>query len=88
MKHLIIVFFLFISVTVFSQNKTAADKYIQISGVVLDDSLQPLPFVSIMLKGTRSGTVSDFYGFFTIVARAGDEMQFFSINHKMQFAIF
>jgi hypothetical protein len=35
-----------------------------------------------MLKGTRSGTVSDFYGFFTIVAKAGDEMQFFSINHK------
>jgi len=35
-----------------------------------------------MLKGTRSGTVSDFYGFFTIVARPGDELQFFSINHK------
>lgn len=58
------------------------DKYIQVSGVVLDDSLQPIPFVSIMLKGTRSGTVSDFYGFFTIVAKPGDEMQFFSINHK------
>lgn len=58
------------------------DKYMQISGVVLDDSLQPLPFVSIMIKGTRHGTVSDYYGFFTIVAKPGDEMQFFSINHK------
>ena len=58
------------------------EKYMQISGVVLDDSLQPIPFVSIMLGGTHSGTVSDFYGFFTIVARPGDEVQFFSINHK------
>ncbi len=74
-------FILGFSQTKINQSKMP-DKYLQISGVVLDDSLQPLPFVSIMLKGTRSGTVSDFYGFFTIVARPGDEMQFFSINHK------
>ena len=86
MKHFIYIFFLFFSVTVYSQAKTEAqgtnEKYIQISGVVLDDSLQPLPFVSIMLKNTRHGTVSDFYGFFTLVARPGDEIQFFSVNHK------
>ena len=82
MKHLFIITLIFFSANLFSQNKTANEKYLQISGVVLDDSLQPLPFVSIMLKGTRSGTVSDFYGFFTIVARPGDELQFFSINHK------
>jgi len=58
------------------------EKYIQISGVVLNDSLQPLPFVSIMIKDTRHGSVSDFYGFFTLVARPGDEIQFFSVNHK------
>ena len=72
MKHLFFITLFFISVNIFSQTKpiqnNATEKYIQISGVVLDDSLQPLPFVSIMLKGTRSGTVSDFYGFFTIVA--------------------
>ena len=86
MKKSLAVILVFISMTIYSQDKPAQnvvpDKYIQVSGVVLDDSLQPLPFVSIMLKGTRSGTVSDFYGFFTVVARAGDEMQFFSINHK------
>ncbi|MGZ8551523.1 MAG: carboxypeptidase-like regulatory domain-containing protein, partial [Chitinophagaceae bacterium] len=83
MKHLYIITIIFISAITFAQTKTPApEKYLQISGVVLDDSLQPLPFVSVMLKGTRSGTVSDFYGFFTIVARPGDEMQFFSVNHK------
>lgn len=87
MKHLTILTFLVFSTSflVSQSNSTQQgmpDKYIQISGVVLDDSLQPLPFVSIMLKDTRHGTVSDFYGFFTIVAKPGDEMQFFSINHK------
>lgn len=87
MKHFLLLFTLFCFLVGKTQNKTtttttANEKYIQVSGVVLDDSLQPLPFVSIMLKGTRYGTVSDFYGFFTIVAKPGDEMQFFSINHK------
>ena len=86
MKNVYLFLIIISSVFAFGQNPAdksqQSDKYIQVSGVVLDDSLQPLPFVSIMLKGTRSGTVSDFYGFFTIVARAGDEMQFFSVNHK------
>ncbi len=86
MKHLFVLLLLSFTVTLSAQTQPTStvvpEKYLQISGVVLDDSLQPLPFVSIMLKGTRSGTVSDYYGFFTIVARPGDEMQFFSINHK------
>ena len=86
MKHLFVLLLLSFTVTLSAQtpqtNTVVPERYLQISGVVLDDSLQPLPFVSIMLKGTRSGTVSDYYGFFTIVARPGDEMQFFSINHK------
>jgi len=86
MKSICLFIALFFVTSFFAQNPAEKnlrnEKYIQVSGVVLDDSLQPLPFVSIMLKGTRSGTVSDFYGFFTIVAKAGDEMQFFSINHK------
>ena len=53
MKHLIIISLLFLTATLFSQTKATQtvtpEKYIQISGVVLDDSLQPLPFVSIML---------------------------------------
>src|ERR1700741_2399057 len=87
MKHFLVILSILFTSGLLAQTKTNTvtgmpEKYIQVSGVVLDDSLQPLPFVSIMLKGTRHGTVSDFYGFFTIVARPGDEMQFFSINHK------
>jgi hypothetical protein len=56
---------------------------IQFSGVVLDqDSLTPIPFVSIIIKGTRRGAVSDIYGFFSMIIKAGDELEFHSITHK------
>src|SRR5690606_16150071 len=62
---------------------TATTPLIQFSGVVLDqDSLSAIPFVSVLVKGTRRGTISDVYGFFTLVVNAGDELEFSSITHK------
>ncbi len=56
---------------------------IQFSGVVLDqDSLTPIPFVSILIRGANRGTVTNYYGFFSLVVSPGDELQFFSVNHK------
>ena len=67
----------------FAQQTQKEEKFIQISGVVVDaDSLKPVPFVSILIKGTKRGTITDYYGFFTLVASPGDELQFFSLNHK------
>jgi hypothetical protein len=60
-----------------------ATALIQFSGVVLDqDSLTPIPYVSVMVKNSKRATVSDIYGFFTIVVNPGDELQFSSITHK------
>jgi hypothetical protein len=83
MKNLyFIILLVFISFSVYSQ-KEKEEKFIQISGVVVDaDSLKPVPFVSVIIKGTKRGTITDYYGFFTIVASPGDELQFFSLNHK------
>ncbi|MBS1637071.1 MAG: carboxypeptidase-like regulatory domain-containing protein [Bacteroidetes bacterium] len=87
--HIIYMIFMFLGFCSMAQNKdqqqpsVIPDKFIQISGVVVEnDSLKPVPFVSIMVKGTKHGTVSDYYGFFTIVASPGDELQFFSVTHK------
>ncbi len=67
----------------FAQQTQKEEKFIQISGVVVDaDSLKPVPFVSVLIKGTKRGTITDYYGFFTLVASPGDELQFFSLNHK------
>ncbi|HQQ94965.1 MAG TPA: carboxypeptidase-like regulatory domain-containing protein [Bacteroidia bacterium] len=70
----------------FSQEKavqTPSHTLLQFSGVVLDqDSLTPIPFVSILIKGTNRGAVSDYYGFFSMVISPGDELEFYSISHK------
>lgn len=59
------------------------DHLVQFAGVVLDqDSLFPIPFVSVIVKGTKRGTISDVYGFFSLVITAGDEVEFSSLTHK------
>lgn len=62
---------------------TPTAQLIQFSGVVLDqDSLTPIPFVSIVVKGTERGTVSLINGFFSMIIKPGDELEFSSITHK------
>lgn len=64
------------------------DKLIQFSGVIIThDSLQPIPFVSVFDKTTRRGTISDFYGFFSFVAREKDTIVFSSVGYKKAFYI-
>ncbi len=84
---------IFISVFLFgslnAQTVTASKSskaLIQFSGLVLDqDSLTPIPFVAIVIKGTNRGTRSDFSGFFSLVVNAGDEVEFVSLIHKNRF---
>ncbi len=58
-------------------------KLVQLSGVVVTgDSLSPVPYTGLMIKNSNRGTVSDFYGFFSIVAQPGDEIEFSSIGYK------
>lgn len=57
---------------------------VQFSGVVVSaDSLYPIPFTSIMVKGTARGTVTDYYGFYTLVAREKDTVEFSAIGYKL-----
>jgi len=48
----------------------------QVSGTVTDDSSQPLAGVSVVVKGTSTGAVSDFDGNYTINASTGDTLVF------------
>ncbi|PWV47627.1 SusC/RagA family TonB-linked outer membrane protein [Chitinophaga sp. S165] len=48
-----------------------------ISGKVTDAKKQPLPGVSIMVKGTKRGTISNESGDFQIKANEGEVIQFF-----------
>ncbi len=59
------------------------NRLVQLSGIIVTgDSLSPVPYTGVMLKHSNRGTVSDFYGFFSIVAQPGDEIEFSSIGYK------
>ncbi len=73
---------IFISFSAFSQ-QTKEKKLIQFSGVVVSaDSLVPVPFVNIIIKGTNHGTVSDYYGYFSFVAQESDVINFSAVGYK------
>src|ERR1041384_8176750 len=58
-------------------------KLIQFSGVVLSaDSSKAIPFVTVIIKGTRKGTVSDFWGFFSLAAQKNDTVEFSAVGYK------
>lgn len=57
--------FLLCGVLAFAQQKT-------ITGKVMDDKGDPVPFATITIKGTRSAAVADASGSFSIKAKQGD----------------
>ena len=70
-------------------NSQKNQNLVQFSGVVVTtDSLLPIPFTSIMIRNSYRGTISDYYGFFSFVARMGDTIEFSAIGYKrMNFII-
>ena len=81
----ILTLFFLISYSFISQTNSSLSKshLIQISGVVLDqDSGSRIPYVSILVKGTKKYYMSDQRGFFSLVAYPNDEIEFHSISHK------
>ena len=48
----------------------------QVTGKVVDEQNEPLPGVSILVKGTTRGAITDFDGNYTIQAQQGDVLVF------------
>lgn len=56
---------------------------IQFSGVVVAaDSLNAVPFTNIIIENTYRGTSSDYYGYFSFVARENDTIIFSAVGYK------
>lgn len=54
---------------------------VQFSGIVVEgDSLRPVPFTSIIVKNSYRGTVGDYFGYFSFVARESDTILFSAIG--------
>ena len=65
------------------RHKRDTSKLIQLSGVVLGEaSLDQLPFTTVIDLSIRKGTLTDAYGFFTMVTYPGDTLAFTSFGYK------
>jgi iron complex outermembrane receptor protein len=61
-KNLLFIALFFATATVLGQTK--------ISGIIVDETNQPLPGASVLEKGTKNGTTTDFDGNFTLSAKS------------------
>jgi hypothetical protein len=62
---------------------TAKPKVVQFSGMVIDaDSLYPIPFVAIVVKGTARGVYSTGSGYYSIVLEEHDTLEFYSLGYQ------
>ena len=59
------------------------DEFVQFSGIVVTgDSISPVSFTNIVIKNTWRGTVADYYGYFSFVARKYDTIVFSAVGFK------
>lgn len=72
----------------FAQNGQDEKDLVQFSGLVLTaDSLQVLPYVTIINERDHRGTYTDINGFFTLVGRKGDTIRFLYIGYQPSYYI-
>ena len=77
MKSLSIFILLFVTVCSIAQEKT-------ITGTVVDEANMPLPGATIVIKGTTTGTSTDFDGKYSISANKGDVLSLSYIGYNNQ----
>ncbi|MDQ6812849.1 MAG: carboxypeptidase-like regulatory domain-containing protein, partial [Bacteroidota bacterium] len=67
----------------FAQFESVQDSVVQLYGVVMTaDSLRALPAVSVVIKGTNRGTMTNDDGVFSIVVLKNDQVEFTSVGFK------
>ena len=77
-------FFLFLLTSVRAQDDRN-EGLVQFSGLVLDGSneeLLPVPYTNISVLGENRGTYTDWNGFFSIVVRRGQKVEFSAVGYE------
>lgn len=71
-----------------AQFETGKDSVVQLYGIVMTaDSLQGIPAVSITIKNSNRGTITNNQGVFSIVVLKGDIIEFTHVSFKPKTAI-
>ena len=83
MKRILLLIVFLAGINSISRGQGKYEGLVQFSGVVVTgDSLRPVPFVSIIIKNSFRGTISDYNGFFSFVAQMKDTIEFSAIGFK------
>ncbi len=82
MRALTLSLFLLCTTFLHAQDPAREPQLVQFSGVVVTDSLQPVPFTNILVKNTYRGTMSDVFGYFSFVAQEGDTILFSAVGFQ------
>lgn len=89
LKNSVFLVLILISSLVYGQSKKDSIYYeglIQFTGVVVsNDSVNPVPFAHIIDLSRHSGTISDYFGYFSFVAHKGDTIRFTSVGYKTSY---
>ncbi|OLY92881.1 CarboxypepD_reg-like domain-containing protein [Cnuella takakiae] len=66
-----------------AQFETVRDSVVQLYGIVMTaDSLMGIPAVSVTVKGSNRGTMTNGQGVFSIVVLKGDQVEFTHVSYK------
>ncbi|QIK53274.1 TonB-dependent receptor [Dysgonomonas sp. HDW5B] len=69
---------------IFSASISNAFAQTTVTGVVTDEQKDPLPGVSVTVKGSTTGTVTDFDGNYSVTVKSGDVLEFTFLGMKPQ----
>ncbi|MFK8037581.1 MAG: carboxypeptidase-like regulatory domain-containing protein [Crocinitomicaceae bacterium] len=85
LKRGFLLFLVLLSTELLAQTDTTKNdsiKFVQLTGIVVNDSMERLPFTAVYDKTTRRGVIADYYGYFALVVHPGDTLQFSYIGYK------
>lgn len=85
MRYLLLFLCFFSLNSSYSQTQKEIDSLhlVQLSGVLVSaDSLAQMPFGTVFNRQSRRGTISDYYGFFSLVVEPGDTLMFSYYGYK------
>ena len=79
--YTIILLYLSLFSTVHGQT-TERQTYVQVSGLITDESYRPVPGVAVISKKLKRGTVSERSGIYSITSTPGDTIFFRALGFK------
>lgn len=79
LRYYILTGLLFLAASAFSQKEQ--QKPLRIEGRIIDTHLQPVSFAHILNKERNTGTISDYYGDFSLGSYPGDTLTISSISY-------